>query len=420
MLLGQCFLDPTLITKITLTPEEMFRDYHKNLLKTLRWLYEKDGAQGINPLSIAERLKPLNKLDEVGGFEHLLDLSSVASTTANAEHFQKLIRETYQQRKCIALAQQIEDAAYKGSPIIDILELADKGLFEIRKGKDSRGGEIGVVLRELTKQITINQEPRFYPTGLCGIDGLIGGLEPGTYNILGGFTSSGKTALGLTMLIHFAREGLHIHYLSWEMGRLALVSRLITMVGQIPTMVMRSNFQNVGDEQAKKYHKAFIKACGEISSWPMYLYDTRGYNIEEARGLLLSDNAKRKIDVVFVDYLQLIRRSGSVDREEGVGNISHALQVLAAELDAVVIAMAQLNREAAKEKRPRIHHLRESGRIEQDGDMVMLVHIPEANGVMQDDNASVFVEKNRVTGALGQVPVKFVRDYAHFADRYGA
>jgi len=419
MLLGQCFLDPTLIAKITLNPEEMSRDFHQNLFKTLRWLYEKDGPHGINPVSIAERLKPLHKLSEVGGFEYLMNLSSVANTTANAEHFQQLIRETAQQRKCIALGQEIQEAAYKRSPITDILELADKGLFEIRKGKESRGGEIGVVLRELTRQISTDQEPRFYPTGLQGIDGLIGGLEPGTYNILGGFTSSGKTALGLTMLIHFAREKRHIHYLSWEMGRLALGSRLVTMVGQIPTMVMRSNFKNVGDEQAKEYYKAFVQACEEISSWPMHLYDTRGYNVAEARGLLLSDNAKRKIDVVFVDYLQLIRRSGLVDREEGVGNISHALQVLAAELDAVIIAMAQLNREAAKEKRPRIHHLRESGRIEQDGDMVMLVHIPEANGVVQDDNASVFVEKNRVTGALGQVPVKFIRNFAYFADRYG-
>ena len=427
--LGALMLDKDALSIVLdiLRAESFYLDAHQLIYKSMLRLFEK--SQPVDLLTVTEELKKTGELEAAGGPYYLVELSNKVASAANIEYHARIIAQKFVQRELISVSTKIIRDAYEDTTdVFNLLDDAEQGLFAIAQQNLSRGFEsMSSLAAKAQKQI---EELRHkedgltgVPTGFTELDRLTSGFQRSDLIILAARPGMGKTAMTLSLAKNAASDfGKPVAIFSLEMSALQLAQRVISMEAEISGMKMRNG-------QLEEYEWQQLNAALErISEVPMYIDDTPGINIFELRAKARRLKMQHDIDLIIIDYLQLMSGGGDNqrgNREQEVSAISRALKGLAKELNVPVIALSQLSRAVEVRggtKRPQLSDLRESGSIEQDADIVAFIYRPEYYDILEDEEgqslkgiAEVIIAKHR-HGALKTIKLRFTDEFARFSD----
>lgn len=398
--------------------ERFYRPDHRKLFDVLIQMY--DRGDPIDLVTVRNELERRSLLKDVGDVDYLVQLAESVPSHLHAEHYARLVIDKAMLRDLIGAAGQvIEEAHNHHEEAKEILDRAEQLLFNVT---DQRVSEQAEQIRELLDETfhQLEQREGHYitgvPTGFIELDDMLSGLQRGEMIIVAARPSMGKTALGLNIAEHVAtRERKPVVFFSMEMSKQAVAQRLLCSRARVDSHKLRRGMCSDQDWQL------LTDACEGLADAPLLIDDTPGMSVLELRAKTRRLCKKHRIEAVFVDYLQLMRAPGRSDsRQQEVSEISRGLKALARELNIPVVVMSQLNRnpEARTGNRPRMSDLRESGAIEQDADVIMLLHReeyyqkenpnPEIQGL-----AEIIVDKQR-NGPTGIVKLFFNQRLTRF------
>ena len=393
---------------------------HQKLFELLLDLYD-DPSKAIDLIVVSDELRRRDLLDFVGGQEYMIQLAESFADWSNAEHYAKIVRDKGMLRDLIRCAGQIADEAYRGiDDAREILDVAEQKIFTVTERRVSgQAAGIRAAVVRLAKQLELGSEGIVtgLPTGLRELDAQTGGFQPGDLIIVAGRPSMGKTALGLTIAQYSAvTEHKPVVFFSMEMSVDQLAQRLVASYTGIDAQrLRRRQIEKHGEDMRR-----LLDACAVFEQAPLFVDDTPGMTAMELRSKARRLKQKHDIQAVFVDYLQLMHSPRAENRQVEIATISRGLKGLARELSIPVIALSQLNRmpEGRQDKRPLMSDLRESGAIEQDADVVLLIHrqeyyTPEDESVQ--NQAEIIIAKQR-NGPTGSLTLHFDKKLTRFAD----
>ncbi|MGE5755843.1 MAG: replicative DNA helicase [Planctomycetaceae bacterium] len=417
--LGSVLLDNEALHEVVplLKVEDFYRDAHQVIYRAIRDLY--DLGKAIDAITLAEELTRRSEFKAIGGDEALAQILGSVPHSANAKYYAQIVRQKSISRELIESANEILRDGYSNNFTAEqLLENAERRIFSI--AEDQTKGDT-VELRDVVTlamdRIAARSESRHPVTGIATgyfeLDDITGGLQPEQLVILAARPSMGKTALALNICDH-AAVNLKIPTLviSLEMGQLELAERLLCARSRVDGHKLRTG-QNLGTREMTLLGKGY----DELRSSPLFIDDTPARNM-----LQITANARRlklrqKLGLIVLDYIQLVDTEDSRDsRQEQIAKISRRLKMLAREVQIPVIALSQLNRavENREDRRPRMADLRESGAIEQDADLVLLLHRPEYYDASdQPGIAELIIAKNR-NGATSTVKLTFLKNITRF------
>lgn len=417
--LGSMLRDNGVISDIVniVRAENFYQDAHRKIYQAMVALYDK--AHPVDLVTLAEKLKELQLIEDVGGYGTLGQLWDVAPTAANAEYYARIVRDKSIVRDLIHAGNEIlKDAYDQAMPADELLGMAERKILDIAQmGITGQTFTLSQVLHEAYDRIDArnNQDQSTIsgiPTGFVDLDEKMAGLQNSELVIIAARPSHGKTAFSLNVARHIAvEENIPMFFVSLEQSRIELAERLLCSQARVDSHKLRKG--HLGSDDMQK----LIEAGGVLRNAKLFIDDTPGQGM-----LRIAANARRLkqregIRCVMVDYLQLIEPDNRREpRQEQVSNISRRLKQLARELLIPVVALAQVNRgsEDRGDHRPRLSDLRESGAIEQDADTVMLLHRPEMfepgqhQGVME-----VIIAKQR-NGPTGELTLTFLKQFMRF------
>lgn len=422
--LGAILLDNDAIPKVieVLKPEHFFDPKHRVIFNAVVSLYE--ASEPVDTVSLYEELKKENKVDQSGGAVYISKLSQDISSAANVDYHSRLVLEKWILRQLISTSMDIAGSAFEGrEDVFELLDQAETKIFQIsEEGTKESFKSMDKAVKEALELIEAIHSKSLtnvaVPSGFFALDDMLGGFQKSDLIIVAARPSMGKTAFALS----FARNAAIDHQVpiaifSLEMATVQLATRLISAEARINAHSIRT-----GKFKAEDGAK-ISRTVHKLSSAPIYIDDTPGLSILEMRAKCRRLKAEKNIGMVIVDYLQLMSAGQHMDsREREISIISRSLKGLAKELNVPVVALSQLNRavESTSDKRPMLSHLRESGSIEQDADVVLFLYRPEVYGITAyPDGATtegvgeVIISKQR-NGPVGDVRLKFLKDYARF------
>ncbi len=428
--LGALMLDKDAFPSVLdiLRAESFYSEAHQAIYKAIFELFR--ASKPIDLLTVTEELKRMNALDAVGGAYYLVELTSRVASSANIEYHARIIAQKHIQREMIRVSTSIIREAYEDSTdIFDLMDKAEQSLFAITETNLSRSFEgMNTLSSRLLKQIeSLSQKQdglTGVPSGFTELDRLTSGWQPSDLIIVAARPSMGKTAFTLSLTRNSALEfGKGVAFFSLEMSSVQLVQRIVSMEAEIPSSKLRSG--QLEPHEWQQLHSSIEK----ISKAPIFIDDTPGINVFELRAKCRRLKAQHDIQMIIIDYLQLMTAGGENNRggnrEQEISAISRALKGLAKELNVPVIALSQLSRAVETRggsKKPQLSDLRESGAIEQDADIVGFLYRPEYYQIMEDENgnstkgmADILISKHR-NGALGDVRLRFIGEFSKFAD----
>ncbi|MBU0717815.1 MAG: replicative DNA helicase [Planctomycetes bacterium] len=381
---------------------------HQKLFEVLLDLYD-DPAKAIDLIVVSDELKRRDLLDFVPQ-EYMIQLAESFAEWSNAEHYAKIVRDKGMLRDLIRCAGEIAEEAYAGvDEARDILDTAEQRIFTVTERRISgQAVAIRQAIARLKEQLHRKDEGGCtgLPTGFHDLDEYTGGFQFGDFIIVAGRPSMGKTALGLTMSQNMAvGTRAPVAFFSMEMSKDQLVHRLICGHSGVDSQRLRRRMlseENIHD---------LLTSCAAMEDAPLFIDDTPGMTAMELRSKARRLKQRADIQAVFVDYLQLMHTPRAENRQVEMATISRGLKSLARELNIPVIAMAQLNRmpEGRQDKRPLMSDLRESGAIEQDADVVLLIHREEyykPDDESAQGKAELIIAKQR-NGPTGRVELQF-------------
>ncbi len=357
--------------------EWFYHPEHCLLYEVLVDLYDKN--QPIDLVVVKDELKRRNLLEQVGNIAYIVRLAESVPSSLNAEYYARIVRDKGLLRDLIRCAGEITESAFaENEEAARLLDEAEQRLFQVTQRRVSGHASI---LRDMLQEIYEKIRPgegsylTGLSTGFTKLDDLTSGLQLGDFIIIAGRPSMGKTALGLNIAEYMAIvDKRPVAFFSLEMSRLQLAQRVLCSRGRIDSHKFRRGM--VSEEE--KQQLSFV--CEELAEVPLYIDDTPGISILELRAKTRRLVQQHNIQAVFADYLQLMSAPAqSESRQQEIAAISRGLKALGRELNIPVIAMSQLNRspEGREGHRPRMSDLRESGAIEQDADVVLLLHREE-------------------------------------------
>jgi replicative DNA helicase len=418
--LGSILLDNEVLHDIIpiLRPEHFYRDSHQVLYRAIRDLY--DAAKAIDSITLEEELRRRDELDKVGGLEAILQIYASVPHSANARYYAQIVREKAVARELIETANEMLRDGYSNTySAEELLTNAERRVFAIAEDQVSGDTiELKDVIAEAMARIDTRVSSR-HPltgvgTGFLDLDDITGGFQGAQLVIVAARPSMGKTAFALNICEHAAIEQrLPALFVSLEMGQLELAERLLCARARVDGHKLRTG-KGLSHGDMIQLSRGYEELR---SGAPLLIDDTPARNM-----LQITANARRlklrqKIGLVVVDYIQLVDAEEQRDsRQEQIAKISRRLKTLARELEVPVIALSQLNRavESREDRRPRMADLRESGAIEQDADLVILLHRPEYYDPNdQPGVAEVILAKNR-NGATGPVKLQFTKNIMRF------
>ncbi len=381
-LLGSLLLDKDAIgLALQIVPRDQstrfYRPDHRLLYETLIDLY--DQGKPVDIVVLEDELRRRDLLEEIGGRDYLIDLCQSVPSSANVEYYARIVRDKALLRDLIQCSGTILHSAYdQQEDAGHILDEAEKHLFAVTEQRISlQAVSIREFLDETMKQIESIQEGVLsgVPSGFTELDALLGGLQYGDFIVVAARPSMGKTALALSMLEYIGVvENIPAAFFSMEMSKLQIAQRMICSHAQVDLHKLRHG--RLSDQEKTKLKLV----CGNMRNYRIFIDDTPGMSVLELRAKARRLKMMHDIQVVFVDYLQLMYdRASRENRQQEISAISRGLKGLARELNIPVVALAQLNRqvEGREGNRPRMSDLRESGAIEQDADVVVLLHREE-------------------------------------------
>ena len=428
--LGSMLIDPECIGEVVELVERdaFYRIEHRHIFEALISLYEKNKGVGIDAVLLRDELIKSDRLEEVGGVEYIAKILDSVPSSANVAYYASVVKDKMLLRELISTAGAILENAYNqtGEPH-EALDDAEQRIFAIT---DRNISSSATALKDLVVRSFELIESRQgshvtgLSTGFYELDDLTCGLQNGEMIIVAGRPSMGKTSLALNIAEHLGLiEKVPIAIFSLEMGRQQLAERFLCSISEIDSQKVRRGL--LSDEHYKK----LADACAELSEAPIYIDDTSTLTPLEIRAKARRLKSRHDIQCIIVDYLQLMHLgSGRIEsRQQEITTISRYLKALARELNIPVMVLSQLNRspEGREGHRPRMSDLRESGSIEQDADVVMLLHREDyyhrgQEDYEEDNTAELIIAKQR-NGPTGTVKLTFREKITRFenASRVG-
>ena len=418
--LGSMLLEEDAISQAIelLNPNVFYKDSHKKIFSAISDIYSEN--KPVDLITITETLKVQGVLDEIGGASYIAALTQTVPTAANIKHYAKIVREKYILRSLITTGTQIVSEAYTAQAETEgLLDRAEKMIFEITSRKtDSSSVSIKEIVKDSIETIDGLYQRKENVTGVATgfheFDIMTAGLQPSDLVVVAGRPSMGKSALAGCIAEHAGIiDKIPTVIFSLEMSKEQLVQRMLCSHARVDMHKVRTGFLSQSD------WPKLTNSAGILAESPIFIDDTPAISALELRAKARRLKSQHNIGLVIVDYLQLMRSSNasSDNRQQEISEISRAMKALAREISAPVIAISQLSRavEARADRRPQLSDLRESGSIEQDADLVVLLlreeyytPTPENRGI-----AEVIVAKQR-NGPVGSLNLAFIKEYTKF------
>lgn len=422
-ILGGLMLDREALDQVgdMLMGEDFYRPAHQKIYNAIKELHGK--SQPIDIITVTNVLQSEGSMDMVGGPEYLISLLDKTISSANITTHAKIVKDKATLRRLIHTNSQLIEKAYN-QDFIDVesfVDQAESEIFKIGENKAQTGlvGAMEIVKASIQKieELYKNKaEITGIGTGFKKLDEMTAGLHPGEMTIIAARPSMGKTAFSLNIAQHVAlRLKKTVAYFSLEMGKESMMMRMLSAESRVSMSEIRN-----GRIQDSAWPK-LINAASALSEASIFIDDTPGVSPFEIRSRARRLKAEHGLDLIMIDYLQLMSMKQKFNsREQEVAEISKSLKAIAKELQIPIVALAQLNRgvEGRTEKKPMLSDLRESGSIEQDADVIMMLYRedyydkenPEKQG-----HAEIIVGKQR-NGATGPVKLRFDAQYNKFRD----
>jgi replicative DNA helicase len=420
-ILGAILIEGDAIIKVleVLTAEDFYRESHRKIFKAMIDLFERNEA--IDLITITDCLKRGNDLEAAGGVTYLSSLLNLVPTAANVRYHARIVKEKALLRYLLSRTTEIQAKVYEsGMEAEEMVDFAEQAIFEI---SDKRAKTSFSTLKDVIKS-SFEMIEHLYdkkeaitgvPSGFRQLDELTTGFQPGDLIVIGGRPSMGKTALGLNVAQHVGLEMKEpVAIFSLEMSKEQLALRMLCSEAMVDSNSVRRGFIRKED-----WHK-LTSAAGKLAEAPIFIDDSSGTSVLEmrakARRLKMEHGA---LSLVVVDYLQLMRSRGGLERrEQEISEISRSLKGLAKELKVPVVALSQLNRgvEQRQDRRPTLADLRESGAIEQDADVIIFLYRDEVyhkNDPSKKGKAEIIIAKQR-NGPTDKIDLTFLSQCTRF------
>jgi replicative DNA helicase len=401
----------------SLKSDHFYSDAHQKVYAAIQRLYE-NGVRGIDAITLAEELVRQSHFEAVGGAAYLAEILESVPHAAHVRYYANIVREKWMQRSLIYACTEILSECYDASEDIEgLLQSAERRIFSILEQQGNTASiAISDILMEAFNRIDERLQKAGDVTGITSgfadLDHQTTGFQPTELIILAARPSMGKTALVCNIAEAVARKsGTGVLLFSLEQSNLELAERFLAMTAKINGHDLRSG--NLSDAQ----HDLLVRASDDLARLPLFIDDKPGRTMTQVAAIARRQHRKSPLGVIIIDYLQLIEPDEkNAPREQQIAGISRRLKFLAKELRIPVIALAQLNRgvELREDKRPRLADLRESGAIEQDADMVMFLHRPDAyDPEDRPGEAEIVVAKHR-SGPTGIVRLTWRKEFMRF------
>ncbi len=404
-----------------------YADAHRRIFRTILNMYEQ-GIRAIDVITLAHELSKKGDLEAVGGPAYLNEIMGSVPHAAHAEYYARIVRDRWLQRSLIeACTVSLREAFHGTDEIEEILARAERRVFQIveeQTGIDSYA--IEDILKETMNQIfeRMYQEGNVsgLHSGFHGLDDMTSGFHPTELIVLAARPSMGKTALVCNFALAVAKAGLGqppgqqacALLFSLEQSKVELAERFLCIQAKLSGHKLRQG------ELDEFEHHTLQEAANVLRTFPIFIDDTPGRTMSQISAIARRIKRRYGLGIIIIDYLQLIESEDrNIPREQQISSITRRLKFTAKDLNVPVIALAQLNRgvEQREDKRPKLSDLRESGAIEQDADLVMFLHRPDAyNPEDRPGEADLILAKNR-PGPIGTVDLVWMKDRLTFGDR---
>jgi len=422
--LGAILSDPDLVVNIEglLQPVHFFSDAHRKIYQTILDLSSR--GEVADMLTVAANLRGDYAESERLGPAYLVDLTESCPRTQNIEHYAKIVRTDFYRRRIIAACYEtIRGAKGFEGTVEGFVETIEREFLSIANDYDRKGVVLGTevldaTIKHIEQRIDAGDQIRGIPTGFAELDALIGGFQQTDMIILAARPGMGKTALALNFMASAARSQKKVVMFTLEMSKEQLMERIMSAEGQVNSSRLRKG--TVSQEE----QDMIVEGARRIHGYGSYMGidETAGITLGELRSRCRRFHKEFGLDMVIIDYVQLMGSSGGrkqENREREVSEISNGLKALAKELKIAVIVLAQLNRgpDGRPDKRPKQSDLRESGALEQDADMIFLVYRDEYYNKASEDVgiAELIVAKNR-HGSVDTIKLAYQPDFVSFKD----
>lgn len=425
--LGAMMLEKNAVTDTIdiLKPSSFYDPKHQYIYNAIRELF--GGSSPIDLLTVINKLKQKGELEAAGGVTYVSQLTSRVASTAHIEFHARVIAEKHIKRELIRMSSEVIRNAYDDTnDVFDVLNFAEGELFNIAEnnmGKhvDAMPNVVRQAIEEIEKASQNSDGISGIPTGFYDLDKLTSGWQRSDMIVIAARPAMGKTAFVLSMARNTAVEyNMGVALFSLEMSSVQLVKRLIASESRLSAEKLRKG--DLREHEFQQLHSRISK----LATAPIFIDDTPGISVFDLRAKCRRLKMQHNIEMIIIDYLQLMTAGGSKgsgNREQEISTISRSIKEIAKELNVPVIALSQLSRSVEQrggDKRPVLSDLRESGAIEQDADIVSFIYRPEYYGFIQDDNGNsnhgigeIIVAKHR-NGALDKVRLRFIGEYARF------
>lgn len=426
VVLGALMLEKNALNAVVefLKPDHFYDDRHKEIYTAIIDLFK--ATEPVDMRTVVNQLRKNGKIELVGGAYYIAELTAKVSSAANIEYHARVIMEMAIKRTLIEVASQIQSDAYEDTTdVFELLDKTEQSVFEIsdsnlRKNYDNMRNLMAQAINELQLLKDHKDGLTGVPSGFTALDRMTSGWQRSDLVIIAARPGMGKTAFVVSSLRNAAVDfKIPVAIFSLEMASIQLVNRMISAEAELEGEKLKKG-QLADHEWAQLVHKT-----SRLSSAPIFIDDTPALSVLELRAKCRRLKAEHGIQLVVIDYLQLMRGDQGGNREQEIASISRALKGIAKELSVPVLALSQLSRSVETrggDKRPQLADLRESGSIEQDADIVMFLYRPEYYKITVDEEGlptqgvgEVIIAKHR-NGSTGTAKLKFIGKFTKFGD----
>lgn len=409
--------DAVIVAMEKLQSQDFYRDVHRIIFEAMEHLHREN--KEIDVITLPDELKRMKKLDDVGGLEYVLNLPNLVGSAANIEYYANIVAEKALARNLISTCTELTTEAYDGQKETEaLLDDAERRILQLSDTKNrgdfaSVGAVVEVTLDKITKLYENKAGLTGLPTGFRDLDRMTSGLQPSDLILVAARPSMGKTAFTLNIAQNVGvRQHKTVAFFSLEMSQEQLVQRLLCQIAHIDSQKLRTGQLNSDEEWTR-----LTDACDKLYESPVYIDDTPGISVAEMRSKARRLKSEHGLDLIIVDYLQLMQGRNAESRQQEISEISRSLKALARELKVPLIALSQLSRsvESRQDKRPMLSDLRESGALEQDADIVSFLYREDYYDKETENQhiTEVILAKHR-NGPVGSVKLYFKNEFTLF------
>ncbi len=420
--LGAMLITKEAITEVQeiLRADDFYREAHKLVFAAMDELASR--GEAVDVVTLTEELRKQDLLEKVGGLPFVTDLANAVPTAANVAFHAKIVKEKAELRRLIDAATAIAGAAYEDAEdVTTIMDEAEKRILAVANTQQRDGFEsVRPILVRTFEHINSVYESQGSITGLAtgfkDLDAMTSGLQPSDLVLVAARPSMGKTAFTLNIASHVGLAGKTVAFFSLEMSKEQLMQRMLCSEGGIDSQRLRTG--QIEDEEWSR----LVETADRLNRAPIYIDDTAGITVMELRSKARRLKSEHGLDLIVIDYLQLMQgrpSKNSDNRQQEISEISRSLKALARELNVPVVALSQLSRsvESRQVKKPMLSDLRESGSLEQDADIVMFLYREDYYDQETENKniTEIIIAKHR-NGPIGHVDLFFQKEFTRFRD----